>query len=589
MIKKALIRFLNNLKLHNKFLIMYVFCMIIPLILTDTVIFYSIYQQEYNLKMNELKNTAIAYQNEMTSIINYDAKIVQAICDTPALRQFLDFEYTDPHEYYLSFYDFVNNSFFQTVTGMRNDRITIFTNNPTISNGQYFRRLSTAREQEWFERFTLTGKNELLMIYQDDNADPNYESTRKMIYIQRVKNVYDSKYDKIVSVEIDTQNVEKSLFQVSNAYPMYISVGNYTAFTRSEDFIYSFNTPEQKDFRLSVTHSFDIFGCTVDIHVYSDDILILQVISDKLWLILVFVLFTLVIPIILMKLIEVSLSKRISMLGNAFRGSSKTKFQPIADIEGNDEISNLMNNYNRIVQINNGLINTLYKDKLREQESDLARKNAELLALQSQINPHFMFNALESIRMHSILKGEDETAEMVEKLAVMERQNVDWGEDLVSIKKETESIEAYLYLQSYRFGDRLSFDIDIEENCDRYLIPKLTLVTFVENACVHGIESKSSAGWIFVRVYKEREVLCMEVEDTGDGMNESEVSNLNQSIANVSIDQIKGKKHVGILNACLRLKIHFENQASIVVESERGVGMSVLIRIPLDKLKMVKE
>ena len=187
--------------------------------------------------------------------------------------------------------------------------------------------------------------------------------------------------------------------------------------------------------------------------------------------------------------------------------------------------------------------------------------------------------------MHSILKGEDETAEMVEKLAVMERQNVEWSNDLVTVKKETESIEAYLYLQSYRFGDRLSFDIDVEEDCESYLIPKLTLVTFVENACVHGIESKPTAGWIFVRVYKKGEDLVMEIEDTGGGMTDKEVSALIRSIEHVSIDKIKNMKHVGILNACLRMKMHTDNMVKFSIESEVGVGMCVMIRVPLSKLK----
>ena len=169
-------------------------------------------------------------------------------------------------------------------------------------------------------------------------------------------------------------------------------------------------------------------------------------------------------------------------MSKAFGEGGNEYFQPIKEITGTDEISSLMHNYNRIVDINNELTNTIYKDKLREQESDLARKNAELLALQSQINPHFLFNALESIRMHSILKGENETAEMVQRLAVMERQNVEWREDSVTIEEEEGFIDAYLQLQSYRFGDRISFDIDIDEDCKKVLIPKLTLVTFVENA-----------------------------------------------------------------------------------------------------------
>ena len=243
-----------------------------------------------------------------------------------------------------------------------------------------------------------------------------------------------------------------------------------------------------------------------------------------------------------------------------------------------------MHNYNRIVDINNELTNTIYKDKLREQESDLARKNAELLALQSQINPHFLFNALESIRMHSILKGETETAEMVQRLAVMQRQNVEWHEDAVTIEEEEEFINAYLQLQSYRFGDRISFNIDINEECKKILIPKLTLVTFVENACVHGIESKSSQGWIFVRVYKNDDQLVIEVEDTGDGMDEKEVELLQQNMNNVTIDTIKKAKHVGILNACLRIKMMFKDQAKFTIESEKGIGMSVIIMIPSDMI-----
>lgn len=102
----------------------------------------------------------------------------------------------------------------------------------------------------------------------------------------------------------------------------------------------------------------------------------------------------------------------------------------------------------------NELIQTVYKNKLVEQEMLVSRKNAELLALHSQINPHFLFNALESIRMHSILKNENETADMVEKLAVMQRQYVEWGEDSVTIEQEVEFVKAYLALQKYRFGER---------------------------------------------------------------------------------------------------------------------------------------
>ena len=212
---------------------------------------------------------------------------------------------------------------------------------------------------------------------------------------------------------------------------------------------------------------------------------------------------------------------------------------PMRHEGGKDEIGSMIRSYNRMAARTNELIQTVYKNKLVEQEMLVSRKNAELLALHSQINPHFLFNALESIRMHSILKNENETADMVEKLAVMQRQYVEWGEDSVTIEQEVEFVKAYLALQKYRFGERLSYQIEIDEECRKRKVPQLTLVTFVENACVHGIESKASPGWIFVRVYEQNELICMEIEDTGNGMEEGKRQELLENMRNADIEMAR--------------------------------------------------
>lgn len=96
---------------------------------------------------------------------------------------------------------------------------------------------------------------------------------------------------------------------------------------------------------------------------------------------------------------------------------------------------------------------------------------------------------------------------MVEKLAVMQRQYVDWGEDLIEVSKEMEIVRNYMDLQQYRFGSRLSYELNVEEECRHQKIPKLTIVTFVENACVHGIEKKQRRAGSLFR-YTEREKRC---------------------------------------------------------------------------------
>ncbi|MBO4926932.1 MAG: histidine kinase [Clostridiales bacterium] len=564
---------------------MYVFCVIIPLVITDVLVLQSVYSQEYNAKRYELDSIASKYIANMQSTIDYNVSIARAISNNAQLVHFLDHSYENAYDYFLNYNDYISQSFFKTLVSTRSDTVTIYADNSTISDGHYFKPMSKAADTEWYRRFLNLDSDEALMIYFDETVDSRIEKRQKILFVKRIR-FYDSKCDKIVKIEINASDMRTQLQRISSEYPMYICCGDYVVFARAGEALRSINVTNLENMhKMTVHHVFMTHGTTLDVYVFSDDLIISSVLRSNLWIIIVLIIVTLVLPVVIMKIIEKSLATRITKLGRAFSGNKENKFLPIQSIEGSDEISQLMINYNTIVSINNDLINSLYKDRLKERENDLSRKNAELLALQSQINPHFLFNSLESIRMHSILKGEDETAEMVEKLAVMTRQNVEWGNDLVTIKKETESIEAYLYLQSYRFGDRLSFDINVEKECESYLIPKLTLVTFVENACVHGIESKSSAGWIFVRVYSDENELWMEIEDTGGGMQDDDIAELLKSIENVSIDHIKGKKHVGILNACLRMKMHSENTVKIAIESEEGVGMSVVIRVPLDKLR----
>ena len=573
------------MKLHNKFLIMYVFCVIIPLIITDSVIFKAIYDQEYNSRLYDLDSVASQYISHLVNTFNYNASIARAICKNEEMNHFLDTTYENGYEYFERYNEFVNKSFFYTMVTTRSDDITIYVNNPTITDSKYFKPMDKAINTEWFRRYLESGQDECLFVYYDETVDPQLESQQKILFIKKMR-LYDSKYDKVVKIEINGSELRRQLLEYSSEYPMYICSGDYVVFTRYGEAAKSINLDVlESTYKIKVHRTFVSHRTVLHVYLFSNEFVIMSILMSNIWIIIILLLVTIVFPVIIMKIIEASLASRMTKLEKAFSGNNVDMFLPIDSVEGSDEISQLMMNYNNIVSINNDLINSLYKDKLKEQENDLSRKNAELLALQSQINPHFLFNSLESIRMHSILKGEDETAEMVEKLAVMTRQNVEWGNDLVTIKKETESIEAYLYLQSYRFGDRLSFDIDVDKDCENYLIPKLTLVTFVENACVHGIESKSSAGWIFVRVYKKDDELCMEIEDTGGGMSDEVITELLRSIDSVSIDMIKGKKHVGILNACLRLKMHTDGHVSFSIDSEVGVGMCVLIRIPLSQLK----
>src|SRR5690606_347847 len=133
-----------------------------------------------------------------------------------------------------------------------------------------------------------------------------------------------------------------------------------------------------------------------------------------------------------------------------------------------------------------------------EKNMEIEHRHAQLNALQSQINPHFLFNALETIRMRSIIKKEAETAKIIHNMAKLFRGSLTWKRDKVPLTEELEFINCFLEIQKYRFADRLEYKIEVEEAASKCLIPKLIFLPFVENACIHGIEKVRHGGEVII-------------------------------------------------------------------------------------------
>ena len=581
-LKKPIEKVLNNMKFRHKFFVLYFSCVIIPLIVTDSIILNAVYRQEKSSVRYDMEYVAGIYQNFFLNTISNDITLANSVNMNKKINQVVEKYYTDEYDYFTAYFNLISDSFLETTSGQNRDSLVVYADNKSIVNSDFVKQLSREYTSKWYQDFIDSERKDYLCVYYDYDSVGSTISKRKFYYIKRLE-YYRSDVAKIVVIGHDPTSLQGNLNALASTYPVYVTVGDYVLY--STENLNDIDVVQMKKVKSTdIVKTVSVAGTDINITVVNNTPIIASAIKNNFGVLILLLFITIIIPPIILKAIESSIVKRIDRLGNAFGNEQTNTFTEIKDIQGNDEIAFLMKKYNKMVDITNELITTVYKDKIKEQEIDIARQNAELLALQSQINPHFMFNALESIRMHSLLKGETETAIMVDQLAVMERQNVEWGSDFVTIKNEIESIEAYLGLQSYRFGDRLSYDIDVEEGCENYLVPKLTIVTFVENACVHGIESKSTQGWIFVRVYSDKKNLVIEVEDTGEGMDEDKVKEMLDDINNVSIETIKTKKHVGMLNACLRLKMVTEKTVQFDIESESGVGLSVIIRIPFERL-----
>ncbi len=584
---------MNHMKLSKKLTLLYVFCVLLPLVVTDSILLYIVLNNEDVKQQHAMENEARAIQYNLTNDIDYAAAVAKQIYMNEYIEKYLNHTYADALSYVVSYQEFVKTTLFKGGAGMDNTIITMYADNPTIVNGGEFSQLSAITDTGWYRRFEASGQDTMLTFYYDSDKLPAVGAKRKILFLKKLDFFVGNRYEKFLKIELDYSNMVRGLVKLGYEFPVYICQGDTVLL--SNDGHSSINQQFELftlKHKTGVCKEMSLYGCDMQIYILEPETNVLKTIWENLPLIVLLILSNAILPLLLMKVLNRSLTMRIEQLSQVFDKVEDEELSLIDTVSGSDEIGRLMENYNRMAERTNELIQTVYKDRIREQEMDIARQNAELLALHSQINPHFLFNALESIRMHCILRNEHEIAEMVERLAIMERQNVDWATDTVEIRKEMEFVEAYLGLQKYRFGDRLSYELEVEESCAGITIPKLTVVTFVENACIHGIESKTTQGWIFVRIYKEKKVaggkeaceeLCIEVEDTGSGMEEEEQQRLLETMQNAKIERLREKGRVGIVNACLRLKMVTENQVKFALDSEKGIGTMVHIRMPVKK------
>ncbi len=218
----------------------------------------------------------------------------------------------------------------------------------------------------------------------------------------------------------------------------------------------------------------------------------------------------------------------------------------------------------------------------------LNKRQAQYLALQNQINPHFLYNTLESIRSEALLSGLASVADMTEALARFFRYTISKVENLVSVEEELQNCETYYHIQRYRFGDRLELHIQCSaEDRDvlyRCRLPKLTLQPILENSIIHGTELKVGVGHLTIFLQRTQKRLLITVSDDGVGMDEATLEMLNSRLGKGGLHaQVDGAGHSGValVNVDNRIRLLFGEEYGLHVFSMPGLGTTVEITLPI--------
>ena len=282
-------------------------------------------------------------------------------------------------------------------------------------------------------------------------------------------------------------------------------------------------------------------------------------------------LFTMVLAfvLVLMAIMSLAYSHRLGVRLRDIRQGiaevEKGNFQVQIPVQGEDEVAELAASMNHMTRRLDKLIHENASMMTRQREMEIASREASLNALQSQINPHFLYNSLEAIQ-YGIAQGDRETGHIVQLLAKSLRRLATWEESTVTLRDELTCIDEYLQIQKYRFGDRLAYRLEIEPGLEEIPLPKLILQPLVENAVSHGIAQKPEGGTVTVRGSREEGAIRFLVEDDGEGMDEFAQEELRQILARPN-----GRdKSIGLKNVYERIRLYYGGRASLTWESRPG-------------------
>lgn len=251
----------------------------------------------------------------------------------------------------------------------------------------------------------------------------------------------------------------------------------------------------------------------------------------------------------------------------------------ITPVKRDDEIGLLYNSFSYMIN----KIKTTIKEKY---EMELRNKEIELVVLQSQINPHFLYNTLQIIGGKAILNGDYEINSMCRALSDIFRYSIGGINNEATIEDEVKHVNNYMYIQKIRYGDSLNFNVEIDENVKQCDIIRLILQPVIENCIIHGIDKHCLDNQnIWVSIRKKLHVILIEIRDNGPGINPHKLNEIKSSLNFKPFEHYSGlgKKNIGIRNVNSRIKLYYGEKYGLKINSEKGKGTKVTIIIPYRK------
>lgn len=586
-----LVRLNNNTKLKHKLLMSYVLVVMIPVLIIGIGVTYYFRQQAMDQAIDQARNNVDRIKNQASTFLRVPTDISNLLLFNKELETVVNTEYSSILELTKTYHAFdLFNEYLQQYREL--SAIRFFTYNPTLVNNLEFIPVTDQIEDtQWFDQAVHARSIGWFYVPStpDNPADalalvrrvhfPEYQSQGVlMVLINRyeINNILSQEpFDTMI---VDSQGYIVAAKDISLVGQTFDSLDIEVDLNSQGTGIIDTDVKNDPSkiivdelLPASSMNGFQIVSVFSNKSIVND--------ANKISLIgMLFIGLVLLVALVFVYVISFLTTKRMLGLSRQINRVALGNLKVVSNIDGNDEIGQLSRQFNSMVSSINQLMTQVVETSEQNNRLEIAQKEIKLKMMASQINPHFLFNALESIRMKAHIKGEVEIANIVRLLGKLMRKNLEIGSGHTTVKAEMEIVQSYLQIQKFRYEDRLDFELRLDKSADKIYIPPLIIQPLVENAIVHGLENQEEGVKVEVEIQNmDEKLLKICVKDNGVGITEERLAQVLASIAGPDEEE---KSRIGLRNVHQRLTLLYGEEHGLNIHSEYGVGTEIYFTVP---------
>ncbi|SFJ68167.1 two-component system, sensor histidine kinase YesM [Paenibacillus sp. UNC496MF] len=587
-----MIRGINDMKLRTKLVLSFIFAAFVPVLIVGVFLTGELQNMALDNALEQTANNVDRVKKRTGEVINVSYDISYRMSNDSRLETLANRHYESVYEVVKAYKDYPDiKDYIRLYKDISN--IRLYVNNRTLLNNWEFLQPTKATiDSDWYQR-ALTSSGLAAWYYMKDERDNRYylSLVRKIDFLTQhtsgvlVINVSSDKLNGILSQEpFETMIVDGNDRIVAANRPG--RIGSTLASISYDPKVIAAKSGSFKALVDGKSSQIQIEPLVPESSL--NDLRIISVFSyDDIMkepnriirLALTVILVSLAVAIMLVYGFSAMLSKRMMRLSKYMTKVGTGNLDVALEIDGKDEIGQLSRQFNGMVASINGLIVELQDSNRQKVELQSRQNEIKFKMMASQINPHFLFNALESIRMKAHLKGERDISNVVRLLGKMMRKNLEAGSRTVLLRHEIDLVRCYLDIQKFRYEDRLRYELRIDPDVQDVPILPLIVQPLVENAVIHGLENREAGGCVRITAAAGGGRIEIEVADDGEGMPREKLDALNRSLDET--EEREGNR-IGLRNVHMRLKLMYGQDCGLRIRSEAGVGTSVHFSIPME-------